>query len=384
MGSPRKTSFSGIDMIEKGNLVKNLQSLIRIPSFMDSTAVSKWIKNELEGLGYEVWSDSDGNLIAETGKGPGFILNAHMDTVEAGDGWKHDPFGGEIENERIYGRGASDCKAGIASMLEIARYFKKNPPERRVVFTFTAYEEGYPLEKNGLYKILPKLKNIEKGLILEPTTKGSKIGIAFGCRGSMRYRLEINGRKGHSAYLPHSANPIYLLPGFLGALSSAPSRKLKIPSIGAEIEDANTVTEVRAHEGRNVVPSKCVVSIDRRALPDELPEEYYETLKSICRKSLGTRFMLRQVSGMQGYLFEDRDFIDMCSDAVKSAGFMPEPRFEMARIDGCILYNFAKIGTFMMGPGDIGQAHQLDEYCEIEGLVKATEAVLNVILFNHE
>ncbi len=167
-------------MIKKDNLVKNLQSLVKIPSFKDSLAVSIWIKNEMEGIGYEVWSDDDGNLIAEIGAGKGFLLNAHMDTVEAGDGWKHDPFGGEIENGRIYGRGSSDCKAGIASMIEIARILKKSPPKKRVVLTFTAYEEGYPLEQDGVYKILPELKDIEKGLVLEPTTRGKTIGVAVG------------------------------------------------------------------------------------------------------------------------------------------------------------------------------------------------------------
>jgi succinyl-diaminopimelate desuccinylase len=366
-------------MIDRGRLVRNLQSLVKIPSSRDSLGVSRWIKNELEGIGYKVWSDTDGNLIAEVGKGPGFILNAHMDTVEPGDGWKHDPLGGEIVGGKVYGRGASDCKAGVASMLEIARALKKDSPKKRVVFAFTAFEEGYPLEKNGLYRILPHLKGIEKGLILEPTMKGGTVGIGIGCRGSAGYILEILGKRGHSAYVGDEMNPIYRFPGFMQELRKIPVKYAKIKLIDEDVPDKTTVTEIRAEEGPNVVPSKCMVSIDRRVLPEEDPSGFRSVVESVCRKTLRGRFRLREIRGMKGYIFDDGEFLRMCKEAVKSVGSKPVPMFERGRIDATILYNFAKIGTFMMGPGDIRQAHNFDEYCEIEGLVRATEAVLAVI-----
>ncbi len=371
-------------MIEEENLVENLQSLIKIQSFKDSLGVSKWIKNELEGFGYVVWSDEDGNLITETGDGPGFILNAHMDTVEAGDGWKHDPFGGETVGNKIYGRGSSDCKAGISSMIEIARILKLNPPKKRIVFAFTAYEEGQPPEKNGLLKILPRLKNIEKGLILEPTMKGNVMGIGVGCRGGIGYIIEILGKRGHSAYASNDENPIYKFPAFLEELKRLPQKTMKIDITNETISDKNSVTEICAKEGPNVVPSKCVVSVDRRSLPDERPGEFRPQIEKICRKGFGKGYTINEVRGIQGYLFDDSKFLGECVKAVESTGMKPNPRFEKARIDATILYNFAKIGAFMMGPGEIEQAHQLDEHCDIGGLVKATEAVLNVILFNHE
>ncbi|MBN1896381.1 MAG: M20/M25/M40 family metallo-hydrolase [Candidatus Aenigmarchaeota archaeon] len=371
-------------MIKEKNLVKNLQSLVKIPSFRDSIEVSKWIKNELEDFGYDVWSDEDGNLITEIGEGPGFILNAHMDTVEAGDGWKHGPFRGKVADGKIYGRGSSDCKAGIASMIEIARVLRKNPPDRRIVFTFTAYEEGHPPEKNGLKRVLPRLKNIEKGLILEPTISGKKIGIGVGCRGGMGYVIDIIGEMGHSAYYQNDKNPIYRFPHLLRKIEKLPQRKMNIEIIGEEITDKNSVTEIMAKEGPNVIPSRCTISLDRRALPDEKPGDFRPEIEKVCKNVLGKDYSIHEVRGLQGYLFDDEKFLSECERSVEKAGMKPDARFEKARIDGCILYNFAGIGTFMMGPGSIEQAHQLDEYCEIEGLVKATEAVLNVILFNHK
>jgi len=365
--------------VNKDRLVKTLQSLVRIPSFQDSLKVSKWVKDEMEGIGFNVRSDKDGNLIAETGKGQGFLLNAHLDTVGLGEGWKHDPLGGIVEDGKVYGRGASDCKAGVAAMLEIARIIAKERVKKRVVFTFTAYEEGYPIERNGVHTILPGLKNIEKGLILEPTTEGNEIGIAVGCRGTGRYNIEIIGKRGHSSRPDLYDNPIYKFPGLLSEIEKVPKREMRIPLLGETISDTVTITEIWAKEGHNVIPGKCEVGIDRRSLPDEKPEHFRDLLEKACRKSLGEKFNLLKRSAIQGYYFDDRAFLELCKSAILSKGFKPRPYFKLARTDACILYNFAGIGAFMIGPGSIKQGHVIDENCDIKGMLNATEAVLGVI-----
>jgi succinyl-diaminopimelate desuccinylase len=378
----RSDKIKSARWIDKDQLVKTLQSLIRIPSFEDSLAISRWVKDELEGIGYQVWSDRDGNLMAEVGKGPGFILNAHLDTVPPGDGWKHDPFEGKVEKDRIYGRGASDDKGGVASIMEIARALRETKLKKRVVFTMTAFEEGYPIEKNGIYRILPKLKDIEKGIILEPTTHSSDVGISVGCRGAMRYYVTIKGVRAHSAYQPVSLNPIYKFPRFLDAVKEFPKDKMEVGMLGTEVEDRLTVTEICAKEGGNVFPGECSVTIDRRALPTETPEEFHKKMVSICDRSLGKvgkDYGLMKKSGIQGYLYNDREFLKLCESAVRSIKCKPNPHFKLARTDASILHNFAGIGTFMIGPGDMNQAHAKDEHIEIKNLDKVTRAVLAVI-----
>jgi len=365
--------------VNKDRLVKTLQSLVRIPSFQDSLKVSKWVKDEMGGIGFNVISDNDGNLIAEIGKGPGFILNAHLDTVGAGDGWKHGPFSGTIENGRLYGRGSSDCKAGVASMIEIARVLKKESIKKRVVFTFTAFEEGYPLVKNGVYRILPKLKNIDKGLVLEPTYSNGALGIYVGCRGSARYQIDIIGERGHSSTPERYDNPIYKFPKLLEELRSFPKGTMNVGILGKEISDAMTVTEIWAKEGGNVIPAKCTITIDRRSLPTEKPGEPDKKIRALCEKALGKKFAMENKSSVQGYLYEDPEFLEMCKQAVISAGCKTGADFLMARIDASILYNFAGIGALKLGPGTKEQAHVIDEYCDLQGLQKATEAVLGVI-----
>jgi len=354
---------------------------VKIPSFKDSLGISKWVKKELEGSGYKVDSDEDGNMIAETGnkESPGFILNAHLDTVAPGDGWIHDPFGGEVKDGKLYGRGSSDCKAGVASMLEISRILAKEKLKKRVVFAFTAFEEGYPLEKNGVYRILPKLRNIEKGLIMEPSTQGSEIGIAVGCRGSVHCKIEILGKRGHSSRPDLYDNPIYKFPKLLEEIKNFPSREMDIKIVNQKIRDNMTVTEICAKEGVNVIPGKCEVSIDRRALPGEDPKYAEAELEKICRKVLGDKFRLLETRAIQGYCCEDRKLLGLCKDVIKSKGMKPNPYFLLARIDGSILKNFAKIGTFELGPGSMSVAHEIDEYCELEGFLRTTDIVLEII-----
>lgn len=367
--------------IDEERLVSTLQSMVKIPSFKDSIAISRWVKNELESFGYKVDSDGDGNLIAEIGKGPGFLLNSHLDTVGPGDGWKHDPFSGKIHDGKLYGRGSSDCKAGIAAMIEIARLLKRDEKKlrKRVVFTFTAFEEGYSEGENGVYKVLPKLRGIDKGLSLEPSARGEAMGIAVGCRGSTFYHVEIFGKRGHSSRPHLSDNPIYKFPAFLEEIKRFPRRKMRIPLTGEIVEDQITVTEIHAEEGANVVPGVCRVTLDRRSLPGEKPGGVDGKLKMICRQAFGDRFRMTRENAKQGYYFEDREFLDICVKAVESLGLKAKPYFQQARIDSSILYNAGKIGSFMLGPGSMNLAHQIDEHCELRGFFNATEAVLEVI-----
>ena len=364
---------------DEKRLVGTLQKLIRIPSHENSLGVSKWIKNEMEAAGYKVASDSDGNLLAEIGKGQGFLLNAHMDTVGLGSGWKHESLGGKIDDGKIYGRGSSDCKAGIASMIEIARILKNKKTRKRVVFAFTAYEEGYTLEMNGIYKSIPKLKNIDKGILLEPSTEGNTIKIGVGCRGTDRFELQIIGERGHSSMPEKYRNPIYMFPAFLELVKKFGQKKMHAPLAKTDVFDNLTVTEICAKEGANVIPGSCMVTLDRRSLPGENPDEFQKKLDSICRQAFGDRYRLERKGGAGGYYHEDEDFLRLCETSIRSAGFRPEPIFESGRTDSAILYNFGKIGTFVVGPGSMGVAHSIDECCEIRGLVGATNAILKII-----
>ena len=104
------------------SLVNFLRDMVRIPSLSGGeNKVALRVKEEMERAGFdEVFIDGIGNVIGRIGSGKVRILyDAHMDTVDIGDrkNWRHDPFEAKYKNGTIYGRGACDDKAGVASVV---------------------------------------------------------------------------------------------------------------------------------------------------------------------------------------------------------------------------------------------------------------------------
>lgn len=171
------------------------------------------------------------NLYARVGDGPPNLCFAgHVDVVPPGDAaqWTHPPFAAEIADGRLYGRGASDMKGGIACFVAAALdYVKSRGPELdgSISLLITGDEEGPSI--NGTRKVLAWMK--EQGerpdhcLVGEPTnTKRIGEAIKIGRRGSLNGRLKVSGTQGHVAY-PHLANnPVKGLVKILARLYDSP------------------------------------------------------------------------------------------------------------------------------------------------------------------
>ena len=142
--------------ISQKNLISTLQELIRIPSVTGNEGtISKFVQNQLEALGLQTTHDEVGNVYCEIGKGKkSLMLNAHLDTVPA-QGYKKDPYRGEKKGNKVIGLGASDCKAGLATMMEIARILDPKKINGKLVLAFTVAEEavleGGRLPKGSMY-----------------------------------------------------------------------------------------------------------------------------------------------------------------------------------------------------------------------------------------
>jgi len=155
--------------IDAERLIDWLRQLIRIPSITgNEEAISRYVAHEAGKLGYEPQVEEN-NVFFEAGSGgKSLLLNSHLDTVDLGGQWKHDPFGAALEEGKIFGRGSSDDKGNIAAMLEIARLARGKQLNGRLLFTFTTGEEfGTALEAKGSF-ILAKHLKADRALVLEP------------------------------------------------------------------------------------------------------------------------------------------------------------------------------------------------------------------------
>ncbi len=171
------------------------------------------------------------NLFAAIGKGERHLtLAGHVDVVPPGpqSTWRHPPFGAEIVDGVLYGRGAVDMKGGLAAMVAAAlRFVARRGPDfgGRLSFLVTGDEEGDAV--NGTVKLLEwaaaRGERFSAALVGEPTS-AKELGdqIKIGRRGSYSATLVVEGRQGHSAYPDLSDNPIRGLTQLLYALQAHP------------------------------------------------------------------------------------------------------------------------------------------------------------------
>ncbi len=176
----------------------------------------------------EAGTEPVANLYANIGSGPPhFCFAGHVDVVPVGDrkAWTVDPFGAELIDGTIYGRGASDMKGAIATFLAAAAPFAASLKRGTISLLITGDEEGDAV--NGTRKMLEQLARegvkFDACVVGEPSNK-NKFGdmIKIGRRGSMTGRLTVHGIQGHIAY-PHLAdNPVHRLGKMIAGLTAEP------------------------------------------------------------------------------------------------------------------------------------------------------------------
>jgi succinyl-diaminopimelate desuccinylase len=237
--------------------VANLAALIRCPSVTPRDAGALGVlETMLSGLGFQVDRlifEEDGtppveNLYARLGTdGPHLMFAGHTDVVPEGDpaGWTHPPFAAEIDDGRMFGRGAVDMKGGIACFVAaVARFIGSHGrPAGSVSLLITGDEEGPSI--NGTKKLLAWAANKGEswdGCIVGEPTNPDRLGdmIKIGRRGSLSGRLTVRGVQGHVAY-PHRAdNPVRALlplletllePALDGGSERFPPSNLEVTSI---------------------------------------------------------------------------------------------------------------------------------------------------------
>ena len=159
------------------NEIELTQELVRINSENppgNEKRITKYIKDFLDDLKIQTrlieFEKNRINLIASIGKGKGLMLNGHLDTVPAGElnKWKYDPFEGRIVNGKLYGRGSSDMKGGLAAIIIAVKNLAKEKFKRKLLLTFVAGEEARQIGTKYLIKNRKKfLKDIKYGVTAE-------------------------------------------------------------------------------------------------------------------------------------------------------------------------------------------------------------------------
>ncbi|MFD1744785.1 succinyl-diaminopimelate desuccinylase [Rhizobium helianthi] len=258
--------------------VRNLETLIRCPSITpkEGGALTE-LAAMLEPLGFsihrmvasEAGTPDIENLYARLGtSGPHLMFAGHTDVVPVGDeaAWTHPPFGAEIADGMMFGRGAVDMKGGIACFVAaVARHIEEHgAPKGSISFLITGDEEGPAI--NGTAKLLQwaaeRGERWDACIVGEPTNP-ERLGdmIKIGRRGSISGTVSVHGVQGHVAY-PHLAdNPLRTVAAMAQSLMYPPldHGTEQFPPTNLEVTSIDT-----GNAATNVIPAKATFSFNVR------------------------------------------------------------------------------------------------------------------------
>ena len=277
-------------MIDLKQVVADTQALIRIDSQnpgIQEAACGDWVGNRLSDIGLSVTTQIvDGerkNLMATVpaeGDGPRLILLAHIDTVPIGGGWTVDPLGGEIINDRIYGRGACDMKGGVAVSLGLVEALTKQKRGMRgdLVFVATVDEEApdmagaQALVKSGFFR--PD----DQVLALEPS--GTRLRIAQ--MGLRWLQVKVTGRMAHAGRAHLGIDSAHVMSRIVDRLKG---HVANIPHEDEILGKARfTCGTFNSGVATNVVPPNATASFDVRIVPPMKIEEVIPMVSAIAEE----------------------------------------------------------------------------------------------------
>ncbi|MET1100975.1 MAG: M20 family metallopeptidase [Pyrodictiaceae archaeon] len=329
-----------------------------------------------------------------TGKGgPILHFNGHYDVVPAGQGWSHDPFKPVVEGGKLYGRGSTDMKGGIAAaMAAIAGYLEECRPRGRLEAVFVPDEETGGVGTR--YLIESGLTRPNYVVIGEPTPRD---GVVVGHRGLLKARVFVEGRQAHASmpWMGRNAfiNAARLVLAFIEDYE--PRLKRKISSFEAEVGDERarhpTITLGGYAEStsrkENIVPGGFVFSIDRRLIPEEDPWEAKRELEEVFARvatRLGVNARLEVVDLIPPALTpRGSRLINEGLHCVREVVGRARPIVSMIRSDASFYIGMLRAEAINYGPGEPSLAHMADEYVRLERLeetIRVYKCIMRSIL----
>jgi len=329
------------------------------------------------------------NLFARWGnKGntKSFGFNGHTDVVPIGDeaDWSMPPFGAEIKDGIMYGRGTTDMKSGVAAFVAAAVDFVKDtPPDGSIVLAITGDEEGDALD--GTTALLDYMaengERMDVCLVGEPTcpeTMGDMIKI--GRRGSMNAHFKVTGKQGHAAY-PHRANNP--LPAMMRLMDRLASYELDQGSDHFDPSTLAVVTVDTGNKATNVIPAQCRGAVNIRFNDHHSGASLSDWLRGEADKIAG-EFGLQvdveiKISG-ESFITPPGALSDLVSGAVEAeTGVKPE----LSTTGGTSDARFVKAHCPVVEFGLVGQSmHQVDEHVRVEH-IEQLKSIYSRVLRNY-
>ncbi len=356
-----------------GDAVALAQILVATPSvnpMLESSgdgerAIAELCAGLLDTWGFDVaLSEAEAgraNVLARIGGGDTRLLfNGHLDTVGV-EGMTIDPFGAELGEGRLWGRGACDMKGGVAALLSAAAALGRAELDGELIVALTADEEHASV---GMAALTESGLAADAAVVCEPT----ELAIMPAHKGFVWVEVDFQGRAAHGSRPEEGIDAIQHAGEFLAALGAYGkqlSDRPAHPLLGNGSIHAGTITGGSAP---SVYPERCSLVVERRTLPDETPELVMEELGGVAerlRAELGVSIELRESLARPGTeVSEDSALVQGLMKAATEAGRTATVEGMTAWVDAAFL-NEAGTPAVCFGPGSIAQAHSADEWIEV-------------------
>lgn len=372
--------------MDKQEKIKILQDVIQLETPNgNEEIVALYYKNLLEAHGIESeliqYADGRVNLVAELkGQEDGKILavSGHMDVVDAGnpDLWTYPPYGAEIHDGVMYGRGTTDMKAGLTALIIAMIELKESAQDfSGTVRLLACVGEEIGMLGSKQLTDLGYTEDIDGMIIAEPSTPYYNTKH----KGSIQYQVIAHGRAAHSSTPEKGVNTIQLINDFINKTN------VKIDEAAATAENdmlgkmLNVFTMIEGGNQINSVPEYTVLSGNARTIPevgnDVVVGIFNDVIEDINANGQG----MLELNLLQNNQYADGDNDSVLVDLIKVEDPQAENRGLSGATDGSNFTNVDNKFDFVIyGPGRIDSAHTIDESIEVDQYLAFIDKYVNI------
>ncbi|RNL54902.1 M20 family metallopeptidase [Arthrobacter oryzae] len=313
------------------------------------------------------------------GPQPGLLFLGHSDVVPAGTGWECPPFEPYVRDGRLFGRGSTDMKGGLAAVLIALKALKDAGADLsgNAALACTVDEEDLGIGIRAYTAAAAKDPSFSFSacVVAEPTDLETVIG----CRGDSYIELKVTGKSAHSGRPADGRNAIDAAAKILELVREDHARLQteQDPLLGA---GSWNIGLIRGGTGTSMVAAECTVSLDRRLMPDEDAQLILDKLRGGISEagidSDGISVEAEVTMEMPGFRTPDtHPLVANSVNALADAGISSDITGWTAACDGGFIAGDLGVPAIVMGPGGLNdQAHQVNESVSIAELVAAARA----------
>ena len=372
-------------------LIAFAQQGVQTQSYSDEEgAYAALIRDKMEALGFDqAYIDPVGNVVGRVGNGEKILhFDSHMDTVQVHDAgeWVSPPFGGEILDGMLYGRGSVDMKSSLSASVFAAALAKKaGLLEGKTVYVTGSvceeYCDGVCLEH--FYRdagIRP-----DYCIICEPSDNT----ITLGHTGKVQARIFTHGVSAHGSAPEKGVNAVYEMAEIITRVEALNHRLSQTPGGGTVV--LSQISSVSA--SLNAVPSQCEIYLDRRLRLGETVEQVYEELDELVsgkdahwetgtlhRTSWTGKELVYEPVHAPWKIPEDHPLTQACVQAYTKTFGQPPHRYDFWDFGtNAVVPVSMGIPTIGFGVGEYKLAHMRDECCSVERIQQACQFYTQLI-----